>query len=177
MSLTANYILANTTGDPEMRKHLCKSYIRLAAVEFIKKRGHWPTKENAQEVYNIYESQWRDHYIDKPNRTERNRVVGRPIWQYGCSIKIDVYASMCRFMEFKYTVHITNQHGNTYPEKNCAKILEEMKIEFMEAHIMENGLFDQWKTFALSNRSKFHYHKGSYSDFGHLAYNGVTDDL
>lgn len=176
MSLTANYILQNTTGDPEMRKHLCKSYIRLAAVEFKKKHGRWPVKTDAQDVFDIYATQWRNHYIDRPAREARNRIVGNPIWQYGCSIKIDIFSSMCRFIEFKYSRLITTQF-NSYYEKSAGVLMEEMKIEFLETHIMENNLFEQWKTFAFGNRSNFPYRKPSYTDYSHLAYSGVTDDF
>lgn len=175
---TVTYMLNNTTGLPEMRKYLCRSYVQLANKEFKKQFGRWPENEDAQVLYDIYEAEWRDWYIDKPLREKKNREIGKPIWQYGIRYRIDVYAGLCRFIEYKYGTLITGKYGNQYYDKSCADICEEMDIRYMETHIIEKGLLNEWKAYVDNFHSTLpKYSKRGYVDYSHLAYNGVADDF
>jgi hypothetical protein len=161
-----------------MRKHLCKSYIQLANKEFKRKHDRWPDKQDSQELYDIYENQWRDYYVEKPLREKLNKEKGRQLWQHGIKYRVDVYYALCRFIELKYGTLIKGKYGNQYYEKSCGELCKEMGIEFMESHIVDNGLTSEWKQFIDNNHTTLKkHHKREYVDYSHLAYNGVTDDF
>lgn len=185
---TVKEVLGCTTG--QIGEHFCKSYLQLAKMEFRKKHRRCPTIADAQEVRDFYESQWVDYYIHKPAREKENRRKGRPIWEFGCYLRIDVYAVMCRFFEFKYGEFIDcpdrsysdqwydialDKYG--YYKNSCGDILKEKGIEFMETFIIDSGLLEEWKSFAQKVKSKYPYYKRTYQDFSHLAYNNVADDF
>lgn len=169
-------ILACTTG--VIGRYFCKSYLNLAKMEFRKKHRRCPTIADAQEIRDIYENQWVDYYIHKPARERANREKGRPIWQYGCTLKIDVFEMMCRFMEFMFSDFYPPNHvGKVYPKKSCGDIMKEKNIEFLETFIVDNNLLDDWKKFATVKRKEYPWYRRTYQDYSHLAYNGVTDDF
>lgn len=173
-----NKILQLTTGNEKLRRHFCKSYLHLAKVEFKKQNKRWPEPEDAQAVYDLYETQWRDWYIDRPERERVNRIKGRPLWQYAIQFRLDVYASLCRFIEFKYGRLVTGKYGNVYPEKSCGDILKEMGIELMETHIIDNGLAEEYYQFIDDNKATLSkWFKAKFQDYSDMAYNNSSDDL
>lgn len=191
MGLKVKDVLANSTGNEIMRSHLCKSYLQLALKAFCKTHGHYPKDiSSAQEIYDLYENQWIDHYIYRPAREQENRKNGMPIWHYGCSIKVDVYSVMCRFIEYKFADWVdcpdrsySKQWYNAglgrygYYKNSCGDIMKEKKIEFLETFIIEQGLLTEWKDFAYKVRKEYPHYRRTYQDFSHLAYNNVTDDF
>lgn len=173
-----NDVLRNSTGIEEMRKHLCRSYLNLAKQDFWRKNNRHAILTDAQELYDIYEAQWRDYYIDKPIREAENKKVGEPIWRYGKSLGIDVYDSMCRFLESTYPAYRFTVGGEMYNAMTAARVCEEKGIEFMETYIMNNDLLESYKKFVSDHRNTLKkYFKPTYTDYSHLAYNGVTDDF
>lgn len=173
-----NDVLTNSIGITEMRNQLCKSYLNLAKGEFFRKYKRKATTEDSQVLYDLYEAQWRNSIIDKPLREKANREKGRGVWRIGIKYKIDVYHAMCRFVEYKYSTLVTGKYGNTYYDKSCADLLKEMNIEFMESHIVDNGLLKDWEAFVNERKEQLpKYRKARYVDYSHLAYNGVTDDF
>jgi hypothetical protein len=167
-------ILACTTGI--IGKHFAKSYLNLAKGKFRFRHKRNATRDDAQELRDIFEADWVDYYVYRPIREKENREKGKPIWEYGCKFKIDVYNSMCRFIEYKYAKDIV-KYGYSM-KQCCADIMEEKGFKLMETHIIDNDLLDEYKKFIKINRKTLKKHFGSgYSDFSHLAYNGVTDDF
>lgn len=172
---TVAEILAITTG--KIGKHFHKSYLNLAKMAFNSKHKHWPTLDNAQELRDIYEEQWYDYYVGKPQREKQNKIIGKPIWDYTKQFRRDTYNAMCRFLEFKYS-EFKNNGSFDYPVDSAGDIMKEKNIEFMETHIMENNLLDEYKQFVLERKTTLMaYFKPVYQDYSHLAYNGVTDDF
>lgn len=58
---TVSEILTNSSSDnPLIRDHFSKNYRNLASYEFIKRNKRKPTLDDAQEIYNLYEEEWKD---------------------------------------------------------------------------------------------------------------------
>lgn len=160
---TVSEILNNSTG--VIGKHLCKSYLNLAKGDFFKKHNRKANLDDAQELRNLYEVRWIDYYIHRPERARIEREISQPIWDFGCSLKIDVSTSMCYFLIDRLGYDFTKN----YPE---------IKEYNYGTYIINNGLFEDYKAYVSTNISKIpRYRKREYIDFGHLAYNGVTNDF
>lgn len=145
--------------------HLCKSYLNLAKAEFFRTNGRKATLDDAQALRDLFEAQWVNWYIHRPERERLEKILAKPIWDFGIPLKIDVHSSMCKFLISKL--------GYNFGEKT-----PEIKEYNYGTYIIKNNLLEEYKSFVLSNRKDIpKYRKPEYVDFGHLAYNGVTDDM
>lgn len=185
-----NYTVVLNNSKGLLGKYFCKSYYNLARKDFILKHGRQPEIEDAQEVRDLFEEKWHDYYIGKPTREKLNREKCKEVWRHGIKYKVDVFAAMCRFIEYKYSEFIeykppvyssqlnkiTDKHG--YHTKSCGDLMKEKNIEFLDGHIIDNGLLNDWKEFIDKNHKVLNKHfKPTYTDYSALAYNGVADDL
>jgi len=167
---------------PEMRRYFCKSYLSTANREFAKRHPNTPVSvEQSQAIYDIYEEQWSEYYVLRPQREKENKKKCEPLWNYGKSLHIDVYAACCRFIEHIYCKEWQDHwDGNRYAKISCGDIMKERNIEFQDGHIMDMGLLEDFKKWVKENKGTkliLAYHKPTYTDYSHLAYNGVTEDF
>lgn len=65
-------VLANSTSENQyLRMQFRKSLLNIATRDFVRKNGRRPTIEDSQEIYNLFEAQWKD--VLTPEREEDHR--------------------------------------------------------------------------------------------------------
>lgn len=178
-----------TTEYPEMKKHFCKSYLNLALGKFFKEYKRKANLDDAQVLFDLYQEEWLDYYIFKPQRDREIYNKLRPLYKELIHTKRNIYEAACRFIEYKLgefietpdrTDYWLNKFNNKlgYYKDSCGDILEKLNYKESPVLFVNDNYRQEFINWVISNKKNIKQHyKNNYIDYSHLAYNGVTDDF
>lgn len=183
-----NEVRENANCYERMKKHYCKSYHNLALSNFRYKYKRKATLDDVNEVFKIFVNEWYDYYIIKPKMKKLWYKSLLPMYRRIIPIKVDVYAAACRYVEYITPGSFVECPDRTdywydplykkkgYIEKSADGILKDTKLS-PEQWIYKNKKVDEFVDWVYKNKKHLKKHHKGYTDFSHLAYNGVADDF
>ena len=137
-----NDIIRANPRDPHgMLKYYGKSYNNLAKYAAARRLGRKTNLDDYQVIFDEFVKEWKYRYVDKPKLAKIHKKLATPVWNFGCSIGINVQDSS---REFVRTINPTFEKVFDY---NYA------------SYIMRYGHFDSYKEYARENLNKFRYRK------------------
>lgn len=137
-------IRANPRDPLGMLKYYCKSYNNLAKYAAARRLGRKVNLDDYQVIFEEFVRDWKSSYIDKPKLAKIHKRMATPVWQFGCSININVQDSTREF------VRTVNPKMEKVFEYNYA------------AYIMRYGHLEAYKAYAREHLNEFRYKKKRY---------------